>query len=231
MLPLSDHLGTVRDLAVVDNGVTSVANHIEYDSFGKVESMRNQAVECLMGFTGRPVSTATGLQNNLNRWLDSSSQRWMSKDPVGFKAGNTNVGRYVGNAVTCVVDPSGLAEPPKSPPLPPEPEHGFWWWAWNTISSWVLPPPVAALEGAPDAAKAIVNRTMMERAQRMKSAMGQTRQRQSMRGENTRPPRQESWRNTIGTIHHPHVGEQDEAAEEWSKEAARPQTRRRQHED
>jgi hypothetical protein len=35
---LGDNQGTVRDLAVMDSGVTSVVNHRVYDSFGNLVS-------------------------------------------------------------------------------------------------------------------------------------------------------------------------------------------------
>ena len=66
------------------------------------------AVDCLFGFTGRPLDTNTSLQNNLNRWYDSSVGRWISEDPTGFAAGDTNTYRYVGNSPANAVDPSGL---------------------------------------------------------------------------------------------------------------------------
>ena len=66
------------------------------------------AVDCLFGFTGRPLDKGTGLQNNLNRWYDSSVGRWISQDPTGFTAGDTNEYRYVGNSPANATDPSGL---------------------------------------------------------------------------------------------------------------------------
>ncbi len=107
---LTDHLGTVRDLAKHDSttGVTAVVNHYVYDSFGNLKSETNAAVDCLFGFTGRPFDTATGLQNNLNRWYDPSVGQWLSKDPIGFEGGDANIRRYVGNSPTCGTDARGL---------------------------------------------------------------------------------------------------------------------------
>ncbi len=87
--PLADNLGTVRDLATRDpqTGATSVANHRVYDSFGNLKSETNAAVDCLFGFTGRPLDENTGLQNNTNRWYDPKLGRWASEDPIGFEAG------------------------------------------------------------------------------------------------------------------------------------------------
>lgn len=107
---LTDHLGTVRDLAAYDSttGATTVVNHRVYDSFGNLESQSNAAVDCLFGFTGRPVDASTGLQNNLNRWYDAKTGDWMSPDPTGFNASDTNTYRYCGNNPENGVDSAGL---------------------------------------------------------------------------------------------------------------------------
>ncbi len=58
------------------------------------------STEYVFGFTGRMFDIATGLQNNLNRWYDPNVGRWISKDPIGFAAGDANLYRYVGNGAT-----------------------------------------------------------------------------------------------------------------------------------
>ena len=116
MLPLTDNVGTVRDMAICNltSGTTAVVNHLTYNAFGQVLSQINPvtgntaAVDCLFGFTGRPLDTASGLQNNTSRWYDASVGRWISPDPIGFTAGDTNLYRYVGNSPTNATDPSGL---------------------------------------------------------------------------------------------------------------------------
>ena len=109
--PLTDNLGTVRDLAVYNaaTGVTSVANHRVYDSFGNLKSQTNAAVDCLFGFTGKPLDPAgTGLQNNKARMYEAALGDWLSKDPTSFTAGDTNTGRYCGGSAVACADPSGL---------------------------------------------------------------------------------------------------------------------------
>ncbi len=108
--PLTDQLGTVRDLAAYDaeTGTTAVANHIVYDAYGRVTSETNAAVDSLFAFTGRALDPATGLQNNWNRWYDAKVGQWISEDPIGFEGRDANLCRYVGNATTTSVDPSGL---------------------------------------------------------------------------------------------------------------------------
>ncbi|MGI6417849.1 MAG: RHS repeat-associated core domain-containing protein [Thermoguttaceae bacterium] len=108
---LTDHLNTVRDLAALDNetGVTTIANHIVYDAFGRVTGQTDPAVTTLVGFTARPFDRDTGLQNNLNRWYDAETATWISEDPIAFAAADANLYRYVGNSPRICSDPTGLA--------------------------------------------------------------------------------------------------------------------------
>ena len=123
--PLTDHLGSVRGL-VDNNGV--IRQHITYDSFGNrlveqhydtagapVAATHAEAIDSLFGYTGRDWDADTDLQYNRARWYDPSTGRWLSKDPIGFEAGDANLYRYVGNGATTKADPSGL-EPPSVPP-------------------------------------------------------------------------------------------------------------------
>ena len=116
--PLPDHLGTARDLAQRDptTGETTVANHRTFDSYGNLLTQTNPALDHLFTFTGRALDTSTSLQNNLNRWYDAHTGRWISQDPIGFEGGDGNLYRYVANRPVSAVDPSGLEA---RPPLPP----------------------------------------------------------------------------------------------------------------
>ena len=107
---LSDHLGSIRDIADTSEstGTTSIANHRRYDSFGRRVWETNHAVDLVFGYTGKLFDETTRLQNNLNRWYDSSTGRWISQDPIGFAGGDANLYRYVGNSPTNYTDPSGL---------------------------------------------------------------------------------------------------------------------------
>lgn len=107
---LGDNLGTPRDLAVHDQktGVTSVANHRSFDSFGKLEMQTNAAVDCLFGLTGKPVDSNTGLRSHWRRWTDAETANWTSVDPTLFNAGDPNPTRYCGGSPTNATDPTGL---------------------------------------------------------------------------------------------------------------------------
>ncbi|MDX1930292.1 MAG: RHS repeat-associated core domain-containing protein, partial [Pirellulaceae bacterium] len=110
---LGDHLGTIRDIANFNEStsVTSVTNHRNYNSFGKLVSETNTAVDLIFGYTGKQLDEATGLQHNLFRWYDSNLGNWLSEDPLGFAAGDENLRRYVSNQQVSRIDPTGLEDP------------------------------------------------------------------------------------------------------------------------
>ena len=108
---MTDHQGSVRDLARVTAGTASVVNHIVYDAFGKTVSETDAAIAHLYGYTGRELDKETGLQYTRTRYLDLVLARFISQDPKSFAAGDTNLYRYVGNHPSYATDPSGLEEP------------------------------------------------------------------------------------------------------------------------
>ena len=107
---LGDNLGTIRDLAIlnVQTGVTSVANHRVYDSYGNLTKQTSAAVDCVFGFARFSLlDKATGLEIMGRRAYSPSTGTWLSEDPSGFTAEDTNASRYCGNSPTDATDPSG----------------------------------------------------------------------------------------------------------------------------
>jgi RHS repeat-associated protein len=104
---LADNLGTIRDVVDV---LGNVLNHLKYDSFGRITSETNPATEFAFAFTGLERDESTGLYRAYFRYYDPAVGRWISEDPIGFAAGDTNLARYVGNGPTNASDPLGLVE-------------------------------------------------------------------------------------------------------------------------
>ena len=101
---LTDHLGTIHDIA---NASGQVANHIDYNSFGRILAQTNPAFGDRFTFTGREWDPELDLYYYRARFYDPSLGRFVSQDPLGFAAGDVNFYRYVGNQVLSATDPTG----------------------------------------------------------------------------------------------------------------------------
>ena len=102
---LTDRLGSVRDII---NNAGTVQDSITYNAFGLITSETNSANRGRYAWSGRELDVETGLQYNRARYYDSNTGRWLSQDPLGFSAGDSNLYRYVHNQPTDATDPSGL---------------------------------------------------------------------------------------------------------------------------
>jgi RHS repeat-associated protein len=101
---LTDHQGTVRDLAENDG---DVANHIKYNTFGTATNESDPGVDHFYGYTGRERDEETGLQFNRGRYYDPLTGKFLSHDPINFSAGDPNLARYVANNAPNRIDPFG----------------------------------------------------------------------------------------------------------------------------
>ena len=106
---LTDNQGSVRDILTYSSGVTTVADHIVYDSFGNVlsdsSSQTSNPVRHAIGFTGQMQDSATGLDYFKARFYDPRTGQFISADPA--KA-DINTYRYAGNSPKNLTDPSGM---------------------------------------------------------------------------------------------------------------------------
>ena len=103
---LGDHLGSVRDMV---DAAGAIVNRRAYDSFGQLVSQTNPAAGDRFGFTGRESDPELGLYYYRARYFDPQLGRFVSQDPLGFAAGDSNLYRYVGNAPLTARDPLGLS--------------------------------------------------------------------------------------------------------------------------
>ncbi|MDR2651928.1 MAG: hypothetical protein LBC68_06390, partial [Prevotellaceae bacterium] len=127
---LGDHLNTIRDIIKSDG---TVADHLEYNSFGKLISVTKNPDPTFFAYTGKLTDKNSDLQWNINRWYDSDVGRWMSEDPIGFNGCDNNLFRYVNNDFLNYTDKIGLWKyvagrgtfSGKLGPVPPEDNDGF----------------------------------------------------------------------------------------------------------
>ncbi|MEI6368009.1 MAG: RHS repeat-associated core domain-containing protein, partial [Planctomycetota bacterium] len=102
---LTDNLGSLR--AVVDS-TGAVVDALAYDAYGNIISETDATYRGRYAWTGREIEAEVHLQFNRARFYDPALGRWISQDPMGFDAGDSNLYRYVNNAPTNGTDPSGL---------------------------------------------------------------------------------------------------------------------------
>ena len=101
---LADHLGSLRDVIDEDG----LAQHsIAYDGFGNITSESEDNLGGRYKWTAREYDAETELQYNRARFYDAATGRWISQDPLGFDAGDSNLYRYVSNSPAINSDPSG----------------------------------------------------------------------------------------------------------------------------
>ena len=105
---LTDKLGSVRD--IVSSASGGELDHIVYDSFGNIVTETNATNGDRFKFAGMEYDSTTGQYYDQARDYDSTIGRFMSQDPKGFAAGDTDLYRYVGNGPTDATDPSGTEE-------------------------------------------------------------------------------------------------------------------------
>jgi RHS repeat-associated protein len=101
---LADRLGSI-DVLVNEQG--SIVDQRTYDSFGNTLSQLDPNVKFRFGYTGRESDPETGLYYYRARYFDANVGRFISTDPIGFEAGDSNLYRYVFNNSTTYTDPSG----------------------------------------------------------------------------------------------------------------------------
>jgi RHS repeat-associated protein len=100
-----DGLGSVTSLS---NTAGALANTYTYDSFGKLTASTGTVVNPFQ-FTGRDFDSEIGLGYYRARYYDQNVGRFISEDPIGFRAG-VDFYAYVKNNPTNRVDPRGLED-------------------------------------------------------------------------------------------------------------------------
>lgn len=103
----SDHLGSPRMVVKEATGATVCVQ--DHDEFGRV--ILNTVPGCVVfGFAGGLYDHDTGLVRFGARDYDPTIGRWTTKDPIGFKGGDTNLYAYVGGNPMSYIDPMGLSQ-------------------------------------------------------------------------------------------------------------------------
>jgi RHS repeat-associated protein len=103
---------TVTALA---NGSGSLVERYIYDSYGKqtvldanFNTRSSSSYGFVIGFQGARLDTTSGLYNERSRDLSPTLGRWLTNDPLGFDAGETDTYRFAANNPAATIDPLGL---------------------------------------------------------------------------------------------------------------------------
>jgi len=101
---VSDHLGSPR--LVVDVTTGAILQRMDYDEFGNVILDTNPGFQPF-GFAGGMYDRDTGLVRHGARDYDPETGRWTAKDPIKFRAGDSNLYDYVFSHPVNAFDPNG----------------------------------------------------------------------------------------------------------------------------
>ena len=111
---MTDQNGSVRDVL---NSSGTVVSTVDYDAYGNIINGSQTGASYLGRYTYDSYAwdDATKYYDNNARVYDPSSGRWLSQDPLGFDAGDSNLYRYVKNSPVDGSDRSGMEDLPLVP--------------------------------------------------------------------------------------------------------------------
>lgn len=103
---ITDHLGSPRLLVRTDNG--TVTQRMDYNTLGLVTADSNPTIHPF-GFAGGLWDAQTmTIRFGARTYDPRATGRWMTKDPIRFDGGDTNLYGYVLNDPINFIDPTGL---------------------------------------------------------------------------------------------------------------------------
>jgi RHS repeat-associated protein len=103
---LTDNINSIRQIVSASG---SVLDAITYDPYGNIVNQISPANAPRFMFTGGAYDSISDSYLDGAREENPVDGRWLSQDPMGFSASDTNLYRYVNNKPTYAIDPTGLA--------------------------------------------------------------------------------------------------------------------------
>nr|BDT28798.1 hypothetical protein BHI3_22640 [Bacteriovorax sp. HI3] len=106
---ITDHLGSViNSLPSVDQKSFGAFGDINTNNkYQEAFTIDKNSAPVAYGFTGREFDLESGLYYLRARNYDPNTGRFLTKDPIGLKGGDTNLYRYVSNRPLLFTDPYG----------------------------------------------------------------------------------------------------------------------------
>ena len=107
---LTDNQGTVRDVLqqIAPAGAVSVVDHLVYDAFGQITSQTAPGSQPRFAYDGDQLDSTSGLYDDGSQWYDPAAGVYVSDNPRGLAAGDTNLSRFCGNSPPNRADLGGL---------------------------------------------------------------------------------------------------------------------------
>jgi RHS repeat-associated protein len=104
---VTDPRGSVRLVVQLDDG--EVVQRLDYGPFGELLNDTNPGFQPF-AYAGGIYEADTGLVRFGARDYDAETGRWLTRDPIGFAAGDANLFAYVRGDPVNSVDPTGLCD-------------------------------------------------------------------------------------------------------------------------
>jgi RHS repeat-associated protein len=101
------HSDMSDSIRVVTDRDQLIKRTVEYSAFGEVFGAVPERGDLGFAFAGRQLTLDGELYDARSRYFDSSVGRFASEDSLRFRAGDTNLSRYVFNSPANFSDPSG----------------------------------------------------------------------------------------------------------------------------
>ncbi len=103
---IANHLGSITKLLDSEG---MLVEYYEYDSYGGIYDIMESPNSVRFGFIGRETDEELGLTHIRARYLDNSTGRFISEDPVAPLTSESNLMRYAYNDPINFVDRTGLS--------------------------------------------------------------------------------------------------------------------------
>jgi len=106
---LDDRQGSVKDL--INNSGTTI-DHVDYTAYGQPTAESAPSQGDRIKYAAMEFDAAIGIYYDRARYYDAAAGRFISPDPSGFDAGDSDLYRYTSNEPTDFSDPTGLDDKP-----------------------------------------------------------------------------------------------------------------------
>jgi RHS repeat-associated protein len=105
--PYYYHADGLGSIVAITDASGNIVQRYTYEAFGQLTA-DNPSFDNFYTYTGREYDKETGLYYYRARYFDAMEGRFISKDPIEFRSGTTNLYSYVQNNPINGTDPSGL---------------------------------------------------------------------------------------------------------------------------